>query len=88
MKNLFCAHPNSVGETYTMHLWQASRFSARLLLAGVVCLVHALLPFLFVKTASRAVDDLHERMVVNRSRRPAAHDGRDVERDQTLVSHA
>lgn len=68
MRELFLDHPASVGESYSTHLVQASRFSARLLLAGVACLIHALLPFLFVRTASRAVDVLHDRMVVNRSR--------------------
>lgn len=70
MRELFRDHPASVGETYSEHLVQASRFSGRLLLAGFACLVHAVLPFLFIRTASRTVDALHDRMVVNRSRRP------------------
>jgi len=32
----------------------------------MVCLVHALLPFLFVKTGSRIIMELNERMVANR----------------------
>jgi hypothetical protein len=36
-----------------------------LALAGA-CLVHAVLPFLFSSTASRAITQLHERMVTNR----------------------
>src|SRR3546814_1523555 len=57
----------------------ASGFSWRLMAASLACLVHALLPFLFVKTGSRAITELHERMVTNRQRqaertaaRPAA----------------
>ena len=42
--------------------------TVRLLAAGLACLVHALLPFLFVKTGSRAIVELHERMVAKRHR--------------------
>jgi len=41
--------------------------------AGLACLVHGFLPFLFVKTGSRTISDLNDRMVVNRrvTRAPA-----------------
>ena len=68
MKSLFVEHPNSVGESYLMHMFQASRFAVRLLLAGLVCLIHAVLPFLFVKTASGTIAELYDRMVLNRAR--------------------
>ena len=51
------------------HLLSASGFSFRMFGAGICCLVHGLLPFLFVKTGSNAVTRLHDRMVVNRDRR-------------------
>ncbi|HKT73463.1 MAG TPA: DUF6356 family protein [Steroidobacteraceae bacterium] len=59
---LFTEHPASVGETYSEHLAAASGFGLRMMLAGGACLIHAVLPFLFVKTASRTVMALHERM--------------------------
>lgn len=68
MKALFVDHPGSVGESYSEHLIHAAGFSGRLLLAGIACLIHALLPFLFVKTGSRAVHQLYDRMVLNRAR--------------------
>jgi hypothetical protein len=34
--------------------------------AGAACLVHGVLPFLFVRTGSRAIAELNDRMVVNR----------------------
>jgi hypothetical protein len=68
LRNLFTEHPASVGETYWQHLGQAWGFSWRMMLAALACLVHALLPFLFQKTGSRAISGLHERMVVNRPR--------------------
>lgn len=69
LRRLFTEHPASVGETYVQHLGQASSFGSRMVVAGLCCLVHGLLPFLFVRTGSNAVTKLHDRMVVNRSRR-------------------
>jgi len=71
MKKLFTDHPASVGENYFEHLFAAARFSGGLLLAALACLVHALLPFLFIKTASRLVTGLYQRMVTQRDRRSA-----------------
>lgn len=68
MKRLFTDHPAAVGESYTEHLGMAGRFAGRMLLGGVACLVHALLPFLFVKTGSAIITELHGRMVTNRGR--------------------
>ncbi len=63
----FTRHPRSVGETYTEHAAIASGFGVKLVLAGMACLVHAVLPFLFVRTGSAMVDELHERMLARRS---------------------
>ncbi len=68
LQTLFFDHPASVDETYAQHLAAASGFALRLMVAGLACLVHAVLPFLFVKTASAIVDELHDRMVANRRR--------------------
>ncbi len=65
---LFTEHPESVGETYGEHLLQAAGFGTRMILGGLACLVHAVLPFLFGHTGSRAIVDLNERMVTKRSR--------------------
>jgi hypothetical protein len=81
MIKLFTEHPASVGETYGQHLLQALSFALRMMLGGIACLVHAFLPFLFVKTGSRSISDLHERMVVNRSR--VAHRPSTIERPVT-----
>lgn len=72
LKALFTAHPASVGETYGEHLGSAAYFSRQLLLASAACLVHALLPFLFEKTASGILRRLHERMVVARHKAAGA----------------
>ncbi|MFK0685579.1 DUF6356 family protein [Ochrobactrum sp. BD67] len=58
---LFTDHPSSVDETYFEHMLFASRFSAKLLGAALAALIHAILPFLFEKTASTIVRQLYER---------------------------
>jgi len=70
----FTAHPATVGETYRQHLRMASGFALRMFLGACACLVHAVFPFLFERTGSRCISELHERMVTARTRhrRPAA----------------
>lgn len=58
---LFTDHPASVDESYGEHLLFALRFSLKLFGAGFAALIHALLPFLFEKTASRMVAELYQR---------------------------
>ncbi|MFM2300302.1 MAG: hypothetical protein RLZZ84_38 [Pseudomonadota bacterium] len=67
---LFTDHPASVGESYGEHLAMAGGFGVRMILGGIACLIHGLLPFLFVKTGSLQVTTLHDRMVANRRRAP------------------
>ena len=71
IQRLFTEHPSSVDESYLQHLVAALGFSSRLALASLACLVHAFLPFLFVKTGSAMITTLHDRMVTNRHRRSA-----------------
>jgi uncharacterized protein DUF6356 len=66
----FTEHPASVGESYGEHMGQALCFGTRMVCAGLACLVHAVLPFLFVRTGSRAIAELNDRMVRNRCRAP------------------
>jgi Family of unknown function (DUF6356) len=74
----FTEHPASVGESYGEHLGRATCFGLRMMFAGIACLVHGVLPFLFERTGSRAIAELNERMLVNRRRAltPIASDKR------------
>lgn len=73
MQISFTEHPASVGETYLEHMGKAGSFARGMILCGFACLVHALFPFLFATTGSRAVATLYDRMVVDRvAKRPAA----------------
>jgi hypothetical protein len=66
LHRLFNEHPASVGETYGGHLLRASWFSGKMLMAAGACFVHAIFPFLFVKTGSAAITELHTAMVTHR----------------------
>jgi hypothetical protein len=68
MINPFTAHPASVGETYGEHFAFALGFGARMTLGGLAAMVHAVLPFAFINTASSALDELNG--LRDRARRP------------------
>jgi hypothetical protein len=38
-----------------------------MMLSGAACLVHAVFPFLFSRTGSECIRQLHDRMVLNRN---------------------
>ena len=63
---LFRDHPASVGETYGQHLRHAGGFGLRMILGGMACVLHGVLPFLFVRTGSSQITLLHHKMVTNR----------------------
>ncbi len=65
---LFLEHPRSMGEGYLQHQRTALSFAGELMLAGLACAVHALIPCLFERAGSQAIQRLHARMVLNRSR--------------------
>ena len=72
LERWFLAHPRSIYETYLEHQACALKFSFSLFRAAAACFIHALIPALFERTASRMVDDLHRQMVTQRNRREAA----------------
>ncbi|HEV7444100.1 MAG TPA: DUF6356 family protein [Steroidobacteraceae bacterium] len=84
LQRIFTEHPASVGETYWGHLLRASWFGGKMLLAAGACFVHAIFPFLFVKTGSQAITQLHAAMVTNRR----AAEPREVDLVPGLRSHS
>jgi len=72
LKRLFLEHPRSVGETYFEHQKAAWSIALPLLGGGVACLIHGIVPGLFLKTGSRTISRLHERITVGRGRGRAA----------------
>ena len=61
-KAYFTEHPASAGESYGEHFRVASRFSKELLIAGIACAVHAIVPNLFTTTGSSKIRQLHSEM--------------------------
>ncbi|MEP1198828.1 MULTISPECIES: DUF6356 family protein [unclassified Tateyamaria] len=61
IERVFLNHPRQVDETYAEHAVFASGFAFRLFLAGGAALVHAIIPCMFEKTASRMIADMYAR---------------------------
>ncbi|WP_298677642.1 DUF6356 family protein [uncultured Lentibacter sp.] len=59
INKLFLSHPNSVNESYFEHMRFALGFSMWLSVAGLAALVHAFMPALCEKTASRILVKLY-----------------------------
>ncbi|MGH6960796.1 MAG: DUF6356 family protein, partial [Dongiaceae bacterium] len=63
---------------YGQHMGAALGFATRMLVGSLACFVHALLPFLFERTGSRVIAELHDRMIQHRRRAaPDAVEDRD-----------
>ena len=58
MINIFTKHPEEVGETYFEHMYNALRYAVTFLLLFFVALIHAILPFLFTRTASCVIQEM------------------------------
>ncbi|MGL4727520.1 MAG: DUF6356 family protein [Bosea sp. (in: a-proteobacteria)] len=67
LRDAFTAHPAAVGESYWQHFGVALKYAGWLFAASFCALVHALLPFMFEKTASGMI----RAMVADMDRRKA-----------------
>ncbi|HAW48520.1 hypothetical protein C6W92_13840 [Roseovarius sp. A46] len=59
LSRLFLDHPRSVDESYTEHAAFAGWFALRLFAAGGAALIHAIIPCVFERTASRMIAEMH-----------------------------
>lgn len=64
---LLLAHPRTVGESYAEHAGIASRFGATMVVGGVKCLIHAMLPAVFERAASDCVTRLNGELTRRRA---------------------
>jgi hypothetical protein len=62
MANPFTDHPREVGESYGEHMANAGSYGFALIGAGLACLAHAVLPFVFVNTGSNSIRRLYGRL--------------------------
>jgi len=60
---LFNDHPRSLGMTWASHGIGAVGIGARLIGAGIACMIHALVPAWFTQTAGRTVTSMHDEIV-------------------------
>lgn len=62
LRSAFTEHPASVDETYTEHMRVALGFAGSLAVAAGAALVHAVVPSLCEKTASKRIRAMHATM--------------------------
>lgn len=62
LRRLFQDHPASVGESYSQHAGFAFGVGLRMVGGGLACILHGLLPFLFVNTGSRCIRQLNDNL--------------------------
>jgi hypothetical protein len=60
---LFFEHPRSLGMSWWGHGVGALAIAARLVGAGLACLVHAVVPGFFTQTAGKTVSRMYEHMM-------------------------
>jgi Family of unknown function (DUF6356) len=70
VKEMFLAHPEALNETYFQHLRHAMSYAGRLLAASFCAFTHALLPFLFEKTASNTIKTMYGEMTARGATQP------------------
>lgn len=74
-ERIFLSHPRAVGESYGEHAATAGRFGFTMIIGGAACVVHAVVPALFARTASDAVKRLYGQMLARQpgmaARKPA-----------------
>ena len=64
---LFRDHPKALGMSWAEHGAGAVVIGARMVGAGLACIVHAAVPALFTETAGRTVKSLHDHMVTRKA---------------------
>ena len=62
MHNPFTKHPNSNGEGYFEHMFQAFKYLVRFQLLSVIIYIHAFLPFLFEHNGSDGLEEIHKEL--------------------------
>jgi hypothetical protein len=63
LARLFSDHPRSLGMSWAEHGAGAVVIGARMVGAGLACIVHAAVPGLFTETAGRTVKSLYDHMM-------------------------
>ena len=70
MQKVFCDHPHEAGETYFQHLLFTICLGLRLVMTGLIIVIHGIFPFLFTRTSSNQIFKIFEIM---KKRNPAKY---------------
>ena len=62
MKNIFTEHPKSIGESYFKHFVFAVSTGIKLLLWGLIAVIHGILPFTFKTYVSSRIKELYHKI--------------------------
>jgi hypothetical protein len=62
-ERMFLEHPRSLGMSWAAHGVGAIRIGARLVGAGIACMIHALVPGWFTETAGKTITGMHAHMM-------------------------
>ncbi len=77
---LFLSHPRELGESYAEHFAVAGWFGVTMIVGGIACLAHAIVPRLFPAVGSGTVSRLHGQMVAKRAaKRQAQIEAKSIE---------
>ena len=68
LDKLFREHPRDIGESYGEHALFAACFGWKMLLGGLACFLHALVPALCETTGSRTTQELYDRLTEARAK--------------------
>lgn len=64
---IFVEHPRSVGESYGQHCVRANSFGLKMIIAGIACCIHGIIPACFKNTGSHTIKKLHCNMITHRT---------------------
>lgn len=67
------SHLKQINEKYFEHMLYAQKYGLKLILAGIACMIHGLIPDIFVTTASQTMESIKSEI---HSRK---HKGKDAE---------
>lgn len=66
MTNLFLDHPQSVCLTYYDHFKLSMKFSYKFGIASLKAFIHAIFPFMFIKSTTQIVSDIENQLKTNK----------------------
>jgi hypothetical protein len=55
-------HLQKVNKNYFSHGWRAIRVSLTMIVVGIIGIIHAVFPFIFLKTVSNTIKSLSEEL--------------------------